>query len=318
MPDLTEYDTPNTEMTIDELAFEANEYERRSTKGIQWVIIYKINSGERLLTIQSKLGSRKFDPWLRVPGNFISSRTEAYKNMALARAKDSIRSHVERIECVSDAFELIGKYIRVPITAIQTETPESPPSADGASMPLSEPPSLANEGGGSPAPTEAEQAILDRLLKPGEMADFESGLDHDYDEYQCYLCNNWFFADQMKTLRGNRYCYSCRQQLPDPGDDDHSATEEAPVYETTLFDEPVPEDAMTPALPSANGQAVATPETSSGPPAMTVQDPYDEMIMLASVLFPLLSSMECMSTYGINGRMRRFIDLFTEIHQVKT
>ncbi len=141
------------------------------------------------------LDSRKFDPWLRVPDNFISGRTEAYKNMALARAKDSIRSHVERIECVSDAFELIGKYIRVPITDIQTETPESPPADDGVSpdivsgMPPSEPGPLANGSGGSPAPTEAEQAILDRLLKPGEAAGFESGLDLP-DEYQCYLAAN--------------------------------------------------------------------------------------------------------------------------------
>lgn len=351
MPDLTEYDAPNTEMTIDELAFEANEYERRSTKGIQWVIIYKINSGERLLAIQSRLGSRKFDPWLRVPDNFISGRTEAYKNMALARAKDSIRSHVERIECVSDAFELIGKYIRVPITAI--ETPESP-NDDGPTLTSSAPVSLANgaggspakpwldhgvielnpnwpddlppegEGGGSPAPTEAEQAILDRLLKPGEMVDFESGLDHEYEEYQCYLCSNWFFADQMKTFQGNRYCYSCRQEIPIEAEPDApSVSDTTPVYETTLFDEPMPEGApdavsgMAPALPGANGQAVATPETSSGPPAMTVQDPYDEMLSLAKELFPLLSSMECMSTYGINGRMRRFIDLFGEIHSVQ-
>lgn len=317
MPDLTEYDAPNTEMTIDELAFEANEYERRSTKGIQWVIIYKINSGERLLAIQSKLGSRKFDPWLRVPSNFISGRTEAYKNMALARAKDSIRSHVERIECVSDAFELIGKYIRVPITAI--ETPESP-NADGASMPSAEPAPLASGAGGSPAPTEAEQAIDDRLLKPDEKASFESGLGGKLqDQYLCLGddCGNYFFADQMKTLQGNRYCYSCRQNLPDPGDDDHSTTEETPVYETTLFDEPVPEGATTPALPEANGTLPGTNgQAIPTPTAMTVQDPYDEMLSLARVIFPLLSKMEDVRTYGIHGPLRRFIDLFTEIHQL--
>ncbi len=313
MDDLAKYSAPNTEMTIDELAFEANEYERRSTKGIQWVIIYKINSGERLLAIQSKLDSRKFDPWLRVPDNFISGRTEAYKNMALARAKDSIRSHVERIECVSDAFELIGKYIRVPITDIQTETPESPPADDGVSpdivsgMPPSEPGPLANGSGGSPAPTEAEQAILDRLLKPGEAAGFESGLDLP-DEYQCYLCSNWFFADQITSRNCNRYCYSCLQQLPDPGNDQQvESAADTSGYETTLFDEPLPE---------TNGQAVGVPLISGEPPPMTVQDPYDEMIMLAKILFPKFSSMECMSTYGITGEVRRFIDLFTEIHQL--
>lgn len=384
MNELTEYDAPNTEMTIDELAFEANEYERRSTKGIQWVIIYKINSGLRLLAIQSRLGSRKFDPWLRVSDNFISGRTEAYKNMALARAKDSIRSHVERIECVSDAFELIGKYIRVPITAIQTEnpeslpsacpsiyceyceyegppgrsinlcpecgavlypqtpetidrnwldlqrgyipealreTPESPPSADGASMPSSGPPSLANEGGGSPAPTEAEQAIKDRRLKDDEKAEFESGLGGEFQEqYLCFGdCGNYFYAEALHAINGNRFCRICRQQLPDAAGDqaaDASGTA-PPLYETTLFDEPPPEPNILPdtngTLPGSNGQAVRTE-----PQAKTERDPYDEMLFLANEVFPHLPGIEALHTYGIYGNLMRFIELFNEIHQVKT
>lgn len=199
------------------------------------------------------------------------------------------------------------------------ETPESPPADDSSSMGSSEPSPLANGLGGSPAPTEAEQVILDRLLKPGETVGFESGLDHEYAEYLCYLCKNWFLIDQVKTLRGNRYCYSCREQLPDPGD---APTANAPVYETTLFDEVPPAVEEPPGTSLVSGSTVAIPETNgqatSAPPAMAVQDPYEEMIMLAKILFPKFSSMECMSTYGITGEVRRFIDLFTEIHQVKT
>ncbi len=322
MNELTGYDAPNTEMTIGELAFEANEYERRSTKGIQWVIIYKINSGERLLTIQSRLGSRKFDPWLRVSGNFISGRTEAYKNMALAKAKDSIRSQVERIECVSDAFRLIGKYIQPPITAIQTETPESQadsmPVDDGASMPSLEPASLANGAGGSPAPTEAEQVLKDRRLKPEEMASFESGLGGEFQEqYLCFGdCGNFFYEEKLHTVDGNRYCYSCRQTIDEP-DDGEETPESTPLYETNLFDEVPPEPHILPdangTLPGSNGQAATG---TVEPPAMTERDPYDEMLSLADEIFPLLSSMGDVRTYGIYGPLRRFIELFREIHQL--
>lgn len=165
----------------------------------------------------------------------------------------------------------------------------------------------------SPAPTASEQAIEDRLLKPGEVASFESGLDADTTEYQCYLCNDWFFADQMKCVEGNRYCYSCRQQLPAPAIDDDHAAQEAPVYETTLFDEP------TPTLePDTNGRAPATDAALVAPPAMTQKDPYDEMLELASVIFPMLCSMQAIRTDGPIVKLRRFIDLFREIHQVKT
>jgi len=309
---------PNlTKSELADLKDQINTFHLKGIEAAKWGIVYFINAGEGLRAVREGLPDRGFKPWLKK--NFEFSRNTAYKYIKLAEEKGKIKelsvTHGLQIESMRKAFAVLGAYYEeestTPITAI--ETPESA-TDDGSSMQSSEPASLANGAGGSPAPTEAEQAILAPLLKPGEMADFESGLDHDHKEYQCYLCKNWFLADQVKTLQGNRFCYSCRQQLPDAtdgvGQSDDDDPDTAPAYETTLFDE-VPHEVPPDTLPGANGHAPST-----RPPPMTQKDPYDEMIMLALELFPLLSSMECMSTYGINGRMRRFIDLFKEIHRL--
>lgn len=322
---------PNlTKSELTDLRDQINAFHQKGIEAAKWGIVYFINAGEGLRAVREALPPRTFKPWL--DENFEGGKSTAYKYMKLAEEKDRIKAlsvhRGGRIESMRKAFAVLGAYYEeeptVAITAIQTENPESPPSADGVSMPSSVPASLANGAGGSPAPTEAEQAILDRLLRPEDRANFESGLDaadpggypH---EYQCYLCTNWFFADQMRSLHSNRYCYSCRQTIDEPNDDEVAA--ETPVYETTLFDEVPPEPALLPdangTLPGSNGRAVTTNAETVEPPAMTEQDPYDEMLLLADEIFPLLSSMEAVRTYGIYGPLRRFIELFRQIHQLE-